>query len=134
MSLISDFENSLPLTPKALVEWIRTLIQKVEPVGMDYQAFESIYARNRGAVISDLMSVSKFDELHAAISAGQKVEISGTNHYMTVVAASTFDVESDEFYSFTVTVIDSESKLITLGISKMLGDLFVDNKTTIALS
>lgn len=133
MSLLSQFENSLPLTPKTLVEWLKILLQKIEPTSIDSAKFESIYASNRGANITSILSVSEFDSIHEAIQFGQKVEISGTGVYMSVAAASIFDVVSDGFYSFSIGVINSESEYISLSISKIGNVIYLDGKSTTTL-
>lgn len=134
MSLVNSFTASLPLTPKKLIAWLRIILENIDNVRIDSSAIDSIESLNRGANISNIISSTVFDEIHDAIVNGKRVEISGTNIFKNVLSATTFDMVSDDFYSFQIIYVTNDAQLVELSISKMMGTMYLDNKTTTALT
>lgn len=134
MSLANSFMADLPLTPKKLIKWLKTILEKIENMQIDSSAIDSIESLNRGANISNIISSTVFDEIHDAIVNGKRVEISGTNAFKNVLSATTFDMVSDDFYSFQIIYVTNDAQLVELSISKMMGTTHIDSKTMTSLT
>lgn len=133
MSLLNDFKAELPITSTRLIEWIKTILTKIDTVQINSSVIDSVYNMNRGSVLNGTLSSAMFDEIHNAIAAGKCIEISGTNAFRNILSTKVYDVASDDFYSFQIAYFMPDATYVELSISKMMGDIFLDNKTTISL-
>lgn len=133
MSLLNDFKADLPITSTRLIEWIKTILGKIDILQIDSSMIDSLYNVNRGTDISNKLSSTTFNAIHDAIAAGKRIEISGTNAFRNVLSAKTFDMPGDDFYSFQITYITFNCELVDLSISNMAGVIFLDGKTITSL-
>lgn len=115
----------LPLTPIEVEKYLL----KVLGYNIDFNLLYSIYTtKNAGSSLNDLLTITTFNELYAAIVAGNNIKCVTTNKSINILAVECEEIASDDFKYVEINFYH-DGKLITLGFSKFGSDVFLDGKT-----
>lgn len=134
MSMLSNFKNDLPLTPKKLVSWLSTIIEKIDNCVVDYSVLDTLVSKNQGTNITSIVSVSAFNAMHDAIANAKSIEAVNDGNRLSLLSAWIDDVPDDDFYAIGLTFLNSQSKYVKLVITKMQNAIYLDTKTVIAIT
>lgn len=121
MSLLSDFNANLPLTPKSLVQWLRTILDKLDNLSgggghgeyiIDGGLYDTIYDTAVWTELSDIISVDDFMGVYHAIKNDDVIRVfkdqvgAKASFCLTPVFTSALKATNQEYYKIRLEFFD----------------------------
>lgn len=131
--MINEFNEACPLTGKALENWLRLIVTRLdETFVIEADILSTLYAQNSGAVITSVFPAEDFNRLFEAIKSGKRLIAESVNGACTVVTASVQEIPSDDYKAFEVELYGSyngDTGFIKLGVESLFGDMRLYTKS-----
>lgn len=122
MSLLSEFENSLPMTHVSLENWLKRIIEEATPYTFDGINMSAVLAKSVNSTINDVLSVSNFNAIYNAIIAKKVLRMTiGTSTFVATTSSTTqVSVDNYKYIQFTLvgklSAIASSSSMQVLNV------------------
>lgn len=132
MSLLNEFKNDCPLTVKNLESWLKRIVAEIDKTyEISGDLLTTLYNTNQGAIVS--IDANTINGIIEAIQNGKNLR---TTLSATIVGATRFCVESDDYKSFKLYIVGalngSTMQKIVLEIESLAGSVRLATKSITA--